>query len=61
MLTSLVGEAHVASLYPDEEDKKRIDALKTSLSNSKYSTNKASYMSWAKYFEEARDEQPVSN
>lgn len=54
ILTSLLmcGEAHAASLYPDGEDKKRIEALQTSLSKSKYSTNKIAYLSWAKYFEE---------
>lgn len=48
----MCGEAHAASLYPDGEDKKRIEALQTSLSKSKYSTNKIAYLSWAKYFEE---------
>lgn len=54
MLTSLAmfDEAHAASFYLDVEDKKRIEALKTSLSNSKYSTNKAAYLSWAKFFKE---------
>lgn len=38
ILTSLpmFGESHAASFYPDVEDKKRIEALETTLSKSKY-------------------------
>lgn len=54
MLTSLpmFGEAHAASLYPDYIDKKRIKALQTTLSKTKYSINKATYLLWVKYFDE---------
>lgn len=54
MLTSLpmFGEAQVASLYLDGEDKKWIEALKNSLSKSKHLTNKAMYLLWARYFDE---------
>lgn len=47
MLTYLLmfGKAHALGFYPDVENKKRIQALKTSLSKSKYS-NKATYLSW---------------
>lgn len=38
-----VCETHETSLYPDGEDNKRIEALKTSLSKSKYSTNKTTF------------------
>lgn len=55
MLTSLplFGEAHVAS--PDGEDKKRIEALQASLSKSKYSTNKPTYLLRVKYFYEGEE------
>lgn len=49
---ALVREAFVTGLYPDGEDKKRIEALKTSMSKSKYSTNKATYLLWVKYLDE---------
>lgn len=57
MLTSLLlfGEAHAISLYPNGEDKKRIGFLTKSLSKSKYSTNKTTYLSWAKYFDEGEE------
>lgn len=67
MLTSLplFGMAHATNFYWNIKDKKRIEALKTSLSKLKYSTNKITYLLWAKYFEEgygmnspAMDEQP---
>lgn len=46
-LTSLplFNEAHGTNLYPDGEDKKRIDFLAKTLSNLKYSTSKATYLS----------------
>lgn len=53
MLTSLpmFDEARAASLNPLEgEDKKRLDALMSSLSKSKYSLIKAAYLSLVKYF-----------
>lgn len=54
MLTSLsmYSKPHMASLYSDGENKKRTDALQASLSKSKYSTNKITCLSWAKYFDE---------
>lgn len=51
-ISATIGEAYIASLYSNGEDKKRIDALKTSLSMLKYSTNKVTYLSWVKYFDE---------
>lgn len=51
---SMFGEAHVASLNPDGEDKRMINALNTSLSKSKYSTYNATYLSRAKYFDKGK-------
>lgn len=34
------------------EDKKKLDFLNKALSNSKYPANKATYLSWVKFFEE---------
>lgn len=39
----------------DGEDQKRLDSLNKSLSNSKYTTNKASYLLWLKCFEEGEE------
>lgn len=54
MLTPLpmFGEAQAANRYLDGEDKKKVEALKTSLSKLKYSTNNAMYMLLEKYFDE---------
>lgn len=52
MLTSLplFGKAYVVDFHLDGDDKKRSESLKTFLSKPKYSTNKSTYLSWAKYF-----------
>lgn len=50
-ISATVREAYIVGLYEDGEDKKRIEALKTSLTKSKYSTNNPS---WAKYFDEGK-------
>lgn len=54
MLTSLslFGEAHFTGVNVKGEDQKKVDYLTKSLSSSKYLTNKAPYLSWAKYFDE---------
>lgn len=50
---SMFGEAQVANLVALEgENRKRIEALTSSLSKSEYSTDKSTYMWWVKYFVE---------
>lgn len=51
-LLPLFGEAHATSIILDGEDQKRVDFLTRSLSKPKYSTNKATYLPWGKYFDE---------
>lgn len=57
MSLRLFGEAHTIGIILKEEDQKKVEYLTKSLSSSKYSTNKATYLSWVKYFDygEGRD------
>lgn len=54
MLTSLplFDEAHATGVMLKGEDQKKADYLTKSLSSSNHSTNKATYLSWVKYFNE---------
>lgn len=54
MLTSLslFGKAHATGLFLDREDHKQVDFLTKFMSKSKYSNNKSTYLSCAKYFDE---------
>lgn len=51
-LLPLFAEAHANCIILDGEDQKRVDFMIKSFSKSKYATNKATYLSWAKYFNE---------
>lgn len=52
----VLGESQVAKFTISEgENKKKVDALASVLSKSKYSTNKGTYFSWVKYFTEGLD------
>lgn len=53
MLTSLslFSKAYATGLFLDGEDKKRVYFLTKSMSKSKYSINKAIYLSWVDYFD----------
>lgn len=54
MLTSLplFDEAHSTRVTLSGIDRKRVEFLSKSLSSSKYSTNKATYLLWVKFFDE---------
>lgn len=46
------GVAHATGGTLKEKDQKKVDYLTKSSSSSKYSTNKTTYLLWAKYFSE---------
>lgn len=48
----LFGETHATGKPLSEDNQKRVEFLSKSLSSSKYLTNKATYLSWVKFFEE---------
>lgn len=52
MSLPLFGEIHATRVTLKEEDWKKVEFLTKSLSCSKYSTNKATYLSWVKYIDE---------
>lgn len=51
-LLPLFGEVHATRVTLSREDQKSLEFLNKSLSSSKYSTNKPTYLSWMKSFEE---------
>lgn len=51
MSLSLFDEAYAIRVTLRGEDQKKVEFLTKSLSISKYSTNKATYLSWVKYFD----------
>lgn len=55
-LLCLVGQAHATGLFLDRKDQKRVDFLTKSMLNSKYSTDEATYLSWANYFGKGGEE-----
>lgn len=52
ILLPLFGEAHAIGVALSEEDQKKVELLNKSLSSSKYLSNKTTYLSWVKYFDE---------
>lgn len=48
----LVGDSHAIGMTLKGDDQKRLPSLNKSLSDSMYASTKATYMSWAKFFEE---------
>lgn len=50
----MFGGAYMAD-FLDEKGKKKVEALQASLAKSKYSTKKATYLSWMKYFSKGEE------
>lgn len=52
MSVPFFGEAHATGITLKEKDQNKLEYLTKSLSSSKYPANKATYLSWMKYFDE---------